>query len=235
MPGSATSPASAGQPLWKVPDMAQVTCRLCGSLFEPTARAGLRGGKIAELCSGADCRRAYYRAAARKYREKVAATRSIPVCLECQSSFEKTGNRRYCSESCRITALLRRRRESEYNPLDRFCLRCGTAIEARSGKRLYCSAGCRNAANGEAERFRLKGLSPALAQVKECALCGADDRSLVIDHDHDCCPGQKACGRCFRGMLCHGHNVALGLFGEDPELLRRAAQYIEDARARKDS
>ena len=58
-----------------------------------------------------------------------------------------------------------------------------------------------------------------------CALCGATDpgvswgRNLHVDHDH-------ATGR-IRGLLCQPCNTSLGKFKEDPALLRKAANYIE--------
>ena len=42
-----------------------------------------------------------------------------------------------------------------------------------------------------------------------------------IDHDHG--TGNV------RGVLCHACNVSLGLFGDDPVRLRRAADYLEAA------
>lgn len=64
-----------------------------------------------------------------------------------------------------------------------------------------------------------------------CFICGgppSNDRRLSVDHDHRCCPDtKKACGRCTRALLCFDCNSALGKFKDDPELLRRAADYIE--------
>ena len=50
---------------------------------------------------------------------------------------------------------------------------------------------------------------------------------LAVDHDRSCCPGYKSCGKCLRGLIRRNLNVALGMFGDDPELLRAAADYIE--------
>jgi Recombination endonuclease VII len=50
---------------------------------------------------------------------------------------------------------------------------------------------------------------------------------LAIDHDRACCPGNRSCGKCLRGLIRRNLNVALGMFNDDPELLRAAADYIE--------
>lgn len=50
----------------------------------------------------------------------------------------------------------------------------------------------------------------------KCALC--DRKAAVVDHCHET-------GR-VRGALCNSHNVALGQFGDDPERLEEAAQYL---------
>lgn len=56
--------------------------------------------------------------------------------------------------------------------------------------------------------------------------------SIHIDHDHACCPGHQSCGKCFRGLTCRPHNVGLGMFNDDFELLERAARYIIKAKVR---
>jgi hypothetical protein len=64
-----------------------------------------------------------------------------------------------------------------------------------------------------------------------CAICG--DRfgteAPDIDHDHACCPTERTCGKCTRGLLCGHCNRGIGLFRETPEALRAAAKYLEAA------
>lgn len=67
-----------------------------------------------------------------------------------------------------------------------------------------------------------------LAQGGKCAICGETrslhgTRGLYVDHDH--------ATRQVRALVCHECNAALGLMGEEPERLRRAARYIEHFRA----
>lgn len=67
------------------------------------------------------------------------------------------------------------------------------------------------------------------AQNGVCALCGrgetrVDPRNgklygLAVDHDH--------VTNNVRGLLCHSCNLSIGQLQDDPDLLRRAADYIE--------
>lgn len=61
------------------------------------------------------------------------------------------------------------------------------------------------------------------AQGGCCALClsdrpGGRASTFHVDHDHDT-------GR-VRGLLCHNCNRGLGYLGDDPDLLREAADYL---------
>lgn len=64
-----------------------------------------------------------------------------------------------------------------------------------------------------------------------CAACGSpttDGKYWHVDHDHTCCDTQaRSCGKCIRGILCHGCNTALGNVGDDPNRLRALIAYLE--------
>lgn len=70
------------------------------------------------------------------------------------------------------------------------------------------------------------------AQGGVCAICGQPERirmkirgettvktTLSIDHCHET--------GVIRGLLCNSCNVGLGVFGDSPDVLRLAAQYLE--------
>jgi hypothetical protein len=70
------------------------------------------------------------------------------------------------------------------------------------------------------------------SQGGHCALCPRrpeDEKHgvLHVDHDHSCCGPRKACSACVRALLCFNHNALLGNAHEDPDLLRRAADFLE--------
>lgn len=73
----------------------------------------------------------------------------------------------------------------------------------------------------------------AMLVVQEgvCKICSGPQSHggsrLDVDHDHNCCPIGKSCGRCVRGLLCRNCNTGLGLFQDNTELLRAAIGYLE--------
>jgi hypothetical protein len=72
-------------------------------------------------------------------------------------------------------------------------------------------------------RLRRAQYEAALAALGGgCAICGQEcptGRRLAVDHDHS--TGS------YRGLLCCNCNHALGHFRDQPDLLRRAADYLE--------
>lgn len=77
------------------------------------------------------------------------------------------------------------------------------------------------------------------AQGGRCYICGrlphgkspSCDR-LHIDHDHQCCPGNRSCGECVRGLLCHTCNHGLGNFSDNVVWLEEAIVYLTEFGAR---
>lgn len=129
------------------------------------------------------------------------------------------------------------------------CLQCGQPNPA--GRRKYCSASC-GAVAAAAQRVQWRIDNPESqhriderAKVKRrrtrhnlpvdlvwptlCDICG-DATELHVDHDHKCCPGKYSCGQCVCGFLCNNCNNGLGRFKDDPNRLRKAAEYIERTR-----
>lgn len=63
-----------------------------------------------------------------------------------------------------------------------------------------------------------------------CRICGTTEpggKGWVIDHDRACCPGDRSCQKCRRGVVCLWCNNVLGYAFDRPEILRAAAAYLE--------
>lgn len=70
-----------------------------------------------------------------------------------------------------------------------------------------------------------------------CYLCGdaldiSQNRKIHTDHDRSCCPGSRSCGKCIRGLSCEHCNRGIGMFNDDPDRMRRAADALEAAKAK---
>src|SRR5580704_365150 len=83
-----------------------------------------------------------------------------------------------------------------------------------------------------------EGRAQLLAEQDGCCyLCGElldleKPRKIHVDHDHSCCRGVRSCGMCIRGLACEPCNKGIGMFGDDPDRMMRAAERLAAANAR---
>jgi len=92
----------------------------------------------------------------------------------------------------------------------------------------------------EADRLQIRkhGLTraqkAAIAEAQGgCAICHHPQpggKGWVVDHDHACCPGERSCPKCRRGVLCQWCNNVLGYAFDRPQILRAAADYLESGK-----
>jgi len=61
-----------------------------------------------------------------------------------------------------------------------------------------------------------------LEQSGHCAICGSSNDSIRLRVDHNHNTGE------IRGLLCSRCNRGIGQFQDDPEFLRKAADYLEN-------
>ena len=115
---------------------------------------------------------------------------------------------------------------------DKNCKTCSSVFTPTNPCQLYCSSTCKGK---NAYYKRNYGIDDAtLEQMKKdqnykCYLCHSEgfligknnhNEKLAVDHDHDTGKVRK--------LLCHNCNRALGLFKDNPELMRKAASYVEE-------
>jgi hypothetical protein len=105
------------------------------------------------------------------------------------------------------------------------CAHCGPVRVSRKGERWTCSV-----ARDQWRRGRYRGpsrhhgLNPRQADEfieahgGRCEICKRADRPLFVDHDH-------GDGR-LRGVLCRQCNLGISYFGDDPEVLATAIDYL---------
>ena len=68
-----------------------------------------------------------------------------------------------------------------------------------------------------------------------CSACGTTDHggnNWHIDHDHACCATKKSCGRCVRGVLCSGCNLALGHLKDNRSRVVALLGYLDNWQSR---
>lgn len=162
------------------------------------------------------------------------------ACAVCGEQFQVTRRnerQRFCSRKCKGVEAGRRKGERlRKAKTGRKCVHCAGAIppEKQISAR-YCSEECRREHVGADIRRRsmLKrnyGLTPEdfdallASQGGRCAICRSDDPGAKgmwhVDHCHD--------AGTVRGLLCSACNTGLGQFKDRPDVLRAAADYLEE-------
>jgi hypothetical protein len=125
------------------------------------------------------------------------------------------------------------------SPLAKFCKRCSRDLpltsfsrnrSATDGLQFYCrSCGAdiyreRQAAKGRTVRERVT-VPPGFKHCRDCdetkSLAEWHTNRAAVHVDHDHVTGTV------RGVLCFTCNAALGQLQDDPEIIRRAADYLE--------
>ena len=115
---------------------------------------------------------------------------------------------------------------------DKACKTCGNTFTPTNPCNIYCSPQCKGKNSYYKRQY---GITDAeLAQMKQeqdnkCFLCGSEGflmdknkhvEKLAVDHCHETGKVRK--------LLCHNCNRALGLFKDNHDVIRKAADYVEE-------
>jgi len=115
---------------------------------------------------------------------------------------------------------------------DKNCKTCDEVFTPSNPSQMYCCSECRGKNSYYKRNYGI--VEADLEQMKKdqdykCYLCHCEgfligknnhNEKLAVDHDH-------VTGK-VRKLLCHNCNRALGLFKDNPELMRKAAAYVEE-------
>lgn len=127
-------------------------------------------------------------------------------CVDCRERCSITVKR------CRRCAAKRRWKTRSRAALVK-CQTCG-ALKSSSRSCQRCNLGFGGKSWSSIRRQYLKSLGTI---PKVCAICGGKEK-LVVDHDHET---DKV-----RGLLCFFCNLGLGNFRDNPQLLKKAIEYL---------
>ena len=113
------------------------------------------------------------------------------------------------------------------------CRWCGDKFSPLGPSHHYCKDACRKEVYADKHYKRVYGVGLSWVKQKlveqdhKCAICKTvgfkmrEDHTTGMNLDHDHSTGKP------RGLLCHNCNRGLGLFQDDPVLLKEAARYVE--------
>ena len=120
----------------------------------------------------------------------------------------------------------------------RCCIECSADISSKQLRAIFCSGQCKSKYHQRGrvktkedirrDNLRKYGVTPeqvssmAEEQEQRCLICKKETVVLCVDHCHQT--------GVVRGLLCHACNLGIGIFQDDPQKLRDAADYIESSK-----
>jgi hypothetical protein len=168
------------------------------------------------------------------------------ICQTCSAHFTINADgagTRYCSTQCKRLGYTRALRSREPLPT---CAWCGTIAAHRprpSSVWPYICADCIEPIRHLTSRLRDHQVPHTMVRRlltdPTCEICGVNivdkirhpvtgkiGSLIVVDHDHNCCPGATSCGQCVRGLICTMCNCGLGFARNDTTILRGMLTYL---------
>lgn len=138
------------------------------------------------------------------------------VCIDCGAAFAGRPGRKKCDD-CKVCC-------PDHDALKGGCNACDLAYRRWEREKFPG----RKARQQKRIKYNLTDKElDELESIEACEACGKH-ASLYVDHDHACCPGQRTCGKCIRGMICQGCNTALGHVKDDPIVLQNLINYLKE-------
>ena len=105
------------------------------------------------------------------------------------------------------------------------CMICNKEFLIHYTGERFCSDKCQEEYNKEYynKRSKKRNWKRKEELIKKfgnkCAICGKEEVKLVIDHNHKT--------KKIRGLLCEKCNTGLGFFYDNPELFKKAEEYLK--------
>jgi hypothetical protein len=167
----------------------------------------------------------------------------VKDCLKCGTSFDpKHSRQKYCSVKCqhsvasaKYTAAhvhenrIRNKKYRQENPNEKaLAARKWRENNPEKAAKVARKWALENPDKRRALEWKRLGITDCESAERlwsaphVCQICGTQTGNFRIDHDHK--TGKV------RGLLCHKCNVGIGYFLDDPALLMKAIQYLEDKR-----
>jgi ribosomal protein L34E len=158
----------------------------------------------------------------------------VGTCSDCHQQFDHHKIKGFVPKRCpscqRLFANARMRRWREVNPE-----KTRASYERENAKRLADPEHLRK--KREREALRLYGMTPEeynrklAEQDGKCAICRKAPQGRPNGRAREVLEPRLHNDHChvtnrFRGLLCSNCNTGLGLFGDDPEVLMAAAEYL---------
>ena len=211
-----TTPTDAPwQPAPSTTTPSAAMCALCETRPVRWNRAQQTYGRY---CSGAHC------------------ANPVRPCKECGTPFAINTNgagSKYCSNRCKHIGYTKHYRSPDDVQVIVRCAMCDQDTRTRPGQRALICSRCQVR---YAQTIRVHRLDTQwairLITATTCDCCG--DRlprhqgrhKGVLDHDHTCCPHERSCGECVRGIICHHCNTLAGHVERHAERLDHIVRYL---------